>query len=303
MKTLLFEIQMHNVTILFVCIETVIFFCLMILHRARPGGKKITRSLILIFLLIICNFTEGLFSGTKPAGSFFTQITVLLANIGFLLFSGLQLIRLIEKISAEKEKFMELKQQWRARENSGREKDERIKELEKINEQERNNSTHLEVLIVQQEKLIESEQLSRKRLTTEMENKNELINELKNIIEQERNNSIYLELNAMLDTTLKTGKFNNMERLWPLFIEKRCRSFGLTPWQTKIVGFILKVRAEKNKGKDKIIAKKLCIAVNTLRKHIQNIFGKVGVSSKDDLILKLINYPSDQINYKNGADH
>src|SRR6266498_573176 len=49
--------QMHIVTFIFVCIELVIFFYLLIYKLARPDDKTTTLNIILIVLLIIFNVT------------------------------------------------------------------------------------------------------------------------------------------------------------------------------------------------------------------------------------------------------
>ena len=52
--------QMHIVTFLFVCIEIVIFFYLVIYKLARPDDRKAYLNIVLIFLLITYNVTGGL---------------------------------------------------------------------------------------------------------------------------------------------------------------------------------------------------------------------------------------------------
>ncbi len=70
---LVFGTQMHIVTFIFVNIETVIFFYLLIYHLARPDDNLIFLNIILIFLLIIYNVTGGLLPDPKLPGSLFIQ--------------------------------------------------------------------------------------------------------------------------------------------------------------------------------------------------------------------------------------
>jgi signal transduction histidine kinase/DNA-binding NarL/FixJ family response regulator len=65
--------QMHIVTFIFVCIEIVIFFYLLIYRLARPDNKTTTLNLILIFLLITYNVTGGLLPDPNLPGSVFIQ--------------------------------------------------------------------------------------------------------------------------------------------------------------------------------------------------------------------------------------
>ena len=70
---LVFGTQMHVVTFIFVSIETVIFFYLLIYHLARPDDRSILLNLILIFLLVTYNITGGLLPDPKLPGSPFVQ--------------------------------------------------------------------------------------------------------------------------------------------------------------------------------------------------------------------------------------
>ena len=65
--------QMHIVTFIFVCIEIVIFFYLLIYKLARPHDKTTSLNIVLIFLLIVYNVTGGLLPDPNLPGSFFVQ--------------------------------------------------------------------------------------------------------------------------------------------------------------------------------------------------------------------------------------
>lgn len=65
--------QMHIVTFIFVCIEVVIFFYLLIYRFARPDDKTTFLNIILIFLLIVYNVTGGLLPDPNMPGSYFIQ--------------------------------------------------------------------------------------------------------------------------------------------------------------------------------------------------------------------------------------
>jgi DNA-binding CsgD family transcriptional regulator len=80
---LVFGTQMHIITFLFICVETVIFFYLLIYRLARPDDKSTLRNLILIFLLLAYNFTGGLFPDEKLPGSYYLQLSVAYAT-GFI---------------------------------------------------------------------------------------------------------------------------------------------------------------------------------------------------------------------------
>ncbi|HQW84520.1 MAG TPA: hypothetical protein PK987_08670, partial [Ferruginibacter sp.] len=75
--------QMHIATFLFVCIETVIFFYLLIYRLARPDDKTAYLNIILIFLLLIYNITGGLLPDKNLPGSFFIQMIIAYAT-GFI---------------------------------------------------------------------------------------------------------------------------------------------------------------------------------------------------------------------------
>jgi len=75
--------QMHIVTFIFVSIEIVIFFYLLIYRLARPDDKTAYLNIILIFLLIIYNITGGLLPDENMPGSFFIQ-EVLAYATGFI---------------------------------------------------------------------------------------------------------------------------------------------------------------------------------------------------------------------------
>lgn len=75
--------QMHIVTFIFVSIEIVILFYLIIYRLARPDDKTAYLNIILIFLLITYNITGGLLPDTKLPGSFFIQMSIAYAT-GFI---------------------------------------------------------------------------------------------------------------------------------------------------------------------------------------------------------------------------
>lgn len=73
---LVFGTEMHIVTFIFVCIETVILFYLVIYRFARPDDKSIPLNIALIFLLIGYNIAGGLFPDPDLPGSFFLQASI-----------------------------------------------------------------------------------------------------------------------------------------------------------------------------------------------------------------------------------
>lgn len=75
--------QMHIATFLFVCIEIVIFFYLLIYKLARPDDKITHLNVILILLLLIYNVTGGLLPDPKMPGSYFVQVVIAYAT-GFI---------------------------------------------------------------------------------------------------------------------------------------------------------------------------------------------------------------------------
>lgn len=75
--------QMHIVTFIFICIEIVIFFYLLIYRLARPDDKTAILNIILIFLLIVYNVTGGLLPDPNLPGSLFVQEVVAYAT-GFI---------------------------------------------------------------------------------------------------------------------------------------------------------------------------------------------------------------------------
>jgi signal transduction histidine kinase/DNA-binding NarL/FixJ family response regulator len=75
--------QMHIITFIFVCIELVIFFYLIIYRLARPDDRIAFLNIVLIFLLIIYNVTGGLLPDPNLPGSVFTQLTIAYAT-GFI---------------------------------------------------------------------------------------------------------------------------------------------------------------------------------------------------------------------------
>lgn len=64
---------MHIVTFAFACVETVIFFCLLIYKFARPDDKTAVLDLWLIFLLLTYNVSGGLLPDPNLPGSVFIQ--------------------------------------------------------------------------------------------------------------------------------------------------------------------------------------------------------------------------------------
>lgn len=75
--------QMHLVTFLFVCIEIVILSYLFIYRLARPDDKSAYLNIILIFLLIIYNVTGGLLPDENLPGSYYLQTSIAYAT-GFI---------------------------------------------------------------------------------------------------------------------------------------------------------------------------------------------------------------------------
>lgn len=75
--------QMHIATFIFVCIEIVIFFYLVIYRLARPDDKITTLNIVLIFLLLTYNITGGLLPDANLPGSFFIQNVIAYAT-GFI---------------------------------------------------------------------------------------------------------------------------------------------------------------------------------------------------------------------------
>ena len=75
--------QMHIVTFIFVSIEIVIFFYLMIYRIARSDDKIAFLNIVLILLLIINNITGGLLPDANMPGSFFIQESLAYAT-GFI---------------------------------------------------------------------------------------------------------------------------------------------------------------------------------------------------------------------------
>jgi len=80
---LVFGTQMHIVTFIFVSIEIVIFFYLLIYRLARPDDKVVSLNIFLIFLLLVYNVTGGLLPDPKLPGSYFLQ-EVIAYGTGFI---------------------------------------------------------------------------------------------------------------------------------------------------------------------------------------------------------------------------
>lgn len=75
--------QMHIVTFIFVCIEIVIFFYLLIYRLSRPDDQTGFLNVILISLLIVYNVTGGLLPDPNLPGSKFLQESIAYAT-GFI---------------------------------------------------------------------------------------------------------------------------------------------------------------------------------------------------------------------------
>jgi DNA-binding CsgD family transcriptional regulator len=73
---LVFGTQMHIVTFLFVCIELVILFYLIIYRLARPDDTAALLNIVLITLLLIYNITGGLLPDPNLPGSYFIQESI-----------------------------------------------------------------------------------------------------------------------------------------------------------------------------------------------------------------------------------
>jgi DNA-binding CsgD family transcriptional regulator len=73
---LVFGTQMHLVTVLFICIETVVLFYLLIYRLARPDDKNTFLNIILIALLIFYNLTGGLLPDSNLPGSYYLQTSI-----------------------------------------------------------------------------------------------------------------------------------------------------------------------------------------------------------------------------------
>jgi DNA-binding CsgD family transcriptional regulator len=82
-EMLVFGTQMHFITFLFICIETVVLFYLVIYRLARPDDKNTSLNIILICLLIFYNLTGGLLPDEKLPGSYFLQESIAYAT-GFI---------------------------------------------------------------------------------------------------------------------------------------------------------------------------------------------------------------------------
>lgn len=75
--------QMHIITFLFVCFESVLFFYLSIYKLSRPADKTTILNITLIFLLIIFNVASGLLPDPNLMGSWYVQISIAYAT-GFI---------------------------------------------------------------------------------------------------------------------------------------------------------------------------------------------------------------------------
>lgn len=75
--------QMHIITFLFICVETVILLYLVIYRMARPDDKSTFLNIILILLLILYNVTGGFLPDPNIPGSFYVQLSIAYAT-GFI---------------------------------------------------------------------------------------------------------------------------------------------------------------------------------------------------------------------------
>ena len=75
--------QMHMITFAFVCIELIILFYLFIHRLARPHDKVSYLDIFLLLLLIVYNITGGLLPDPKLPGSYFWQNSIAYAT-GFM---------------------------------------------------------------------------------------------------------------------------------------------------------------------------------------------------------------------------
>jgi signal transduction histidine kinase/DNA-binding NarL/FixJ family response regulator len=80
---LVFGTQMNLVTFIFVSIEVVIFFYLIIIRLARPDDQTVLLNITLIFLLLTYNISGGLLPDPKLPGSGFLQLAAAYAT-GFI---------------------------------------------------------------------------------------------------------------------------------------------------------------------------------------------------------------------------
>jgi DNA-binding CsgD family transcriptional regulator len=80
---LVFGTQMHVITFLFICIETVVLFYLVIYRLARPDDKNTFLNIILICLLIFYNLTGGLLPDANLPGTYPLQLSIAYAT-GFI---------------------------------------------------------------------------------------------------------------------------------------------------------------------------------------------------------------------------
>ena len=75
--------QMHIITFLLICIETVILLYLVIYRLARPDDKSTFLNIILILLLILYNVTGGFLPDPNLPGSYYVQLSIAYAT-GFI---------------------------------------------------------------------------------------------------------------------------------------------------------------------------------------------------------------------------
>jgi DNA-binding CsgD family transcriptional regulator len=80
---LVFGTEMHLITFLFICIETVVLFYLVIYRLARPDDKNTFLNIVLITLLILYNLTGGLLPDKDLPGTYNLQLSIAYAT-GFI---------------------------------------------------------------------------------------------------------------------------------------------------------------------------------------------------------------------------
>lgn len=68
--------QMHLITFLFICVETVILFYLLIYRLARPDDKNTWLNVILIVVLLFYNLTGGLLPDSNLPGNYYVQMSI-----------------------------------------------------------------------------------------------------------------------------------------------------------------------------------------------------------------------------------
>lgn len=77
---LVFGTQMHMVTFLFICMEVAVLFYLLIYRLARPDDKNTFLNIVLIALLLLYNITGGLLPDENLPGSYYLQTSIAYAT-------------------------------------------------------------------------------------------------------------------------------------------------------------------------------------------------------------------------------